>query len=90
MSRTANDLLGIGLPVPHFFLPLAISFFTFEQISYLVDADAGKTHNYSLLDYALFVAYFPHLIAGPDRAPQRPDPAVPPDARAAMTISPPA
>ena len=62
---TANDVLGIGLPVPHFFLPLAISFFTFEQISYLVDADAGKTHNYSLLDYALFVAYFPHLIAGP-------------------------
>ncbi|HJT44583.1 MAG TPA: MBOAT family O-acyltransferase [Rhizomicrobium sp.] len=64
-AETANQLLGIGLPVPHFFLPLAISFFTFEQISYLVDADAGKTHNYSLLDYALFVAYFPHLIAGP-------------------------
>ncbi len=62
---TANDVLGIGLPVPHFFLPLAISFFTFEQISYLVDANSGKTHNYSLLDYALFVAYFPHLIAGP-------------------------
>jgi len=62
---TANAFLGIGLPVPHFFLPLAISFFTFEQISYLVDADAGKAHNYSLLDYALFVAYFPHLIAGP-------------------------
>ena len=62
---TANDVLGLGLPVPHFFLPLAISFFTFEQISYLVDADAGKTHNYGLLDYALFVAYFPHLIAGP-------------------------
>ncbi|HEX4635284.1 MAG TPA: MBOAT family protein [Rhizomicrobium sp.] len=62
---TANDMLGLGLPVPHFFLPLAISFFTFEQISYLVDADAGKTHNYGLLDYALFVAYFPHLIAGP-------------------------
>jgi len=62
---TADDLLGVGLPVPHFFLPLAISFFTFEQISYLADADAGKTHNYTLLDYALFVAYFPHLIAGP-------------------------
>ena len=62
---TANDLLGIGLAVPHFFLPLAISFFTFEQISYLVDADRGRTHNYGLLDYALFVAYFPHLIAGP-------------------------
>jgi len=62
---TADQLLGLGLPVPHFFLPLAISFFTFEQISYLVDADAGKTHGYTLLDYALFVAYFPHLIAGP-------------------------
>jgi alginate O-acetyltransferase complex protein AlgI len=62
---TANQLFGIGLPLPNFFLPLAISFFTFEQISYLVDADAGKTRNYSLLDYALFVAYFPHLIAGP-------------------------
>lgn len=62
---TANDLFGIGLPVPHFFLPLAISFFTFEQISYLVDADQGQTRNYTLLDYALFVAYFPHLIAGP-------------------------
>lgn len=62
---TADHLLGLGLPIPHFFLPLAISFFTFEQISYLVDADAGKTHNYTLLDYALFVAYFPHLIAGP-------------------------
>jgi D-alanyl-lipoteichoic acid acyltransferase DltB (MBOAT superfamily) len=62
---TADTLLGLGLPIPHFFLPLAISFFTFEQISYLVDADAGKTHGYTLLDYALFVAYFPHLIAGP-------------------------
>src|SRR6201992_1247161 len=62
---TADHLLGLGLPIPHFFLPLAISFFTFEQISYLVNADNGKTHNYTLLDYALFVAYFPHLIAGP-------------------------
>jgi D-alanyl-lipoteichoic acid acyltransferase DltB (MBOAT superfamily) len=62
---TANDVLGWHFPLPHLFLPLAISFFTFEQISYLVDADSGKTHTYSLLDYALFVAYFPHLIAGP-------------------------
>jgi D-alanyl-lipoteichoic acid acyltransferase DltB (MBOAT superfamily) len=62
---SANDLLGLGWPVPHLFLPLAISFFTFEQISYLVDADAGKTKGYTPLDYALFVAYFPHLIAGP-------------------------
>ena len=39
---TADQLLGLGLPIPHFFLPLAISFFTFEQISYLVDADARQ------------------------------------------------
>lgn len=64
-ATTANTLLSIGLPVPHFFLPLAISFFTFEQISYLVDADRGHAPPYTLLDYALFVAYFPHLIAGP-------------------------
>jgi alginate O-acetyltransferase complex protein AlgI len=65
LVSSTNDLLGLGWPVPHLFLPLAISFFTFEQISYLVDADAGKTLGYSPLDYALFVAYFPHLIAGP-------------------------
>src|SRR3984957_14535800 len=65
LVSSANDLLGLDWAVPHLFLPLAISFFTFEQISYLVDADAGKTHGYSPLDYALFVAYFPHLIAGP-------------------------
>ena len=42
---TADNLLGVGLPVPHWFLPLAISFFTFEQISYLVDADEiGRAH----------------------------------------------
>ncbi len=64
-AGTADDLFGLTLPIPHLFLPLAISFFTFEQISYLVDAGAGKAPRYSLLDYALFVGYFPHLIAGP-------------------------
>ncbi|MDE2183282.1 MAG: MBOAT family protein [Alphaproteobacteria bacterium] len=63
--RTADGLFGLNYPVPGLFLPLAISFFTFEQISYLVDADSGKAKRYSFFDYALFVAYFPHLIAGP-------------------------
>ncbi len=62
---TANTLFGTSFLLPHFFLPLAISFFTFEQISYLVDASQGKAKLYSFLDYALFVAFFPHLIAGP-------------------------
>lgn len=46
-------------------LPLAISFFTFQQISYLVDAHRGKTLQHDPLQYALFVCYFPQLIAGP-------------------------
>ncbi len=62
---TTNFLFGTQLPIPAFFLPLAISFFTFEQISYLVDASSGLAKRYTPLDYALFVAYFPHLIAGP-------------------------
>jgi D-alanyl-lipoteichoic acid acyltransferase DltB (MBOAT superfamily) len=46
-------------------LPLAISFFTFTQIGYLVDVYRDQRLHYRLLDYAVFVVFFPHLIAGP-------------------------
>lgn len=46
-------------------LPLGISFFTFTQTAYLVDAYRGETKAYSKSDYLLFVTIFPHLIAGP-------------------------
>ncbi|MGI9317421.1 MAG: MBOAT family O-acyltransferase [bacterium] len=46
-------------------LPLAISFFTFQQIAYLVDCYRGKAAKTGLFTYALFVAFFPQLIAGP-------------------------
>ena len=46
-------------------LPLAISFFTFQQIAYLVDTYKGKTKEIDFLTYALFVCFFPHLISGP-------------------------
>lgn len=46
-------------------LPLAISFFTFTQISYLVDVYRDRNLHYGWLDYTLFVVFFPHLIAGP-------------------------
>ncbi|MBZ0106530.1 MAG: MBOAT family protein [Sulfuricella denitrificans] len=46
-------------------LPLGISFFTFTQIAFLVDAFRGEAREPSLPHYALFVSYFPHLIAGP-------------------------
>lgn len=46
-------------------LPLGISFFTFTQIAFLVDAYKGLAREYSFTHYVLFVTYFPHLIAGP-------------------------
>jgi len=46
-------------------LPLGISFFTFTQIGYLVDCRQGAVTERGALDYALFVTFFPHLIAGP-------------------------
>lgn len=46
-------------------MPLGISFFTFQQISYLVDSYKGETRGYCFLDYALFVSFFPQLVAGP-------------------------
>jgi len=45
--------------------PVGISFFTFTQIAYLIDCRRGGTGEYRLTQYALFVSYFPHLIAGP-------------------------
>jgi alginate O-acetyltransferase complex protein AlgI len=46
-------------------LPLALSFFTFQQIAYLVDTYQGRAHEYGFLRYCLFVTFFPQLIAGP-------------------------
>ncbi len=46
-------------------LPLAISFFTFQQIAYLVDVHQGKTKDHNFVHYSLFISFFPQLIAGP-------------------------
>ncbi len=58
-------LTGGGYSVGHIVLPLAISFFTFQQIAYLVDSYSGEARRTSLLEYSLFVTFFPQLIAGP-------------------------
>ena len=58
-------LTGDAAPLPEIVLPLGISFFTFTQIAFLVDAHRGVAREYSFVHYALFVSYFPHLIAGP-------------------------
>jgi D-alanyl-lipoteichoic acid acyltransferase DltB (MBOAT superfamily) len=62
---TIDGLTGWGLTVPHIVLPLGISFFTFTQIAYLVDVREKDLGDYSLSHYALFVTFFPHLLAGP-------------------------
>jgi alginate O-acetyltransferase complex protein AlgI len=60
-----NALTGAGLTLAHVILPLGISFFTFTQIAFLVDAYRGEAHEPKFVHYVLFVSYFPHLIAGP-------------------------
>ncbi len=60
-----NFALGSEIELLNLALPLAISFFTFQQIAYLVDSYRGETKEYSYLNYALFVTFFPQLIAGP-------------------------
>lgn len=60
-----NGIFGTNVPLPHIILPLGISFFTFTQIAYLVDCYKDKVKEYDFLRYALFVTYFPHLLAGP-------------------------
>jgi len=60
-----NTHFATTYTLPTIILPLAISFFTFTQIVYLVDSYRGQTAKYDLLNYSLFVTFFPHLIAGP-------------------------
>jgi D-alanyl-lipoteichoic acid acyltransferase DltB (MBOAT superfamily) len=60
-----NFALGTHFNLLHLALPLAISFFTFQQIAYLIDSYKKETAEYDFLNYALFVTFFPQLIAGP-------------------------
>ncbi len=60
-----NAVADTDLHLQTIVLPLAISFFTFQQIAYLVDAYNGITREYRFAHYALFVTFFPQLIAGP-------------------------
>lgn len=58
-------LTGIYHPLLHIVLPIGISFFTFQLIAFLVDSFRGETKNYDVLDYLLFITFFPQLIVGP-------------------------
>lgn len=65
LVKTINDVFGQDLYIWKIILPLAISFFTFQQIAYLVDAYRGINKSYNFFQYSLFVSFFPQLIAGP-------------------------
>ncbi len=68
LIENVRRLLGLPGNSPHWniVLPIAISFFTFHNISYLMDVHRRKIHRLpTLLDYAFYLAFFPHLIAGP-------------------------
>jgi D-alanyl-lipoteichoic acid acyltransferase DltB (MBOAT superfamily) len=60
-----NDLAGTEWSIGLIILPLGISFHTFQQIAYLVDAYRRRAQHYEFVDYCLFVTFFPQLIAGP-------------------------
>ncbi len=62
---TTNAITGGSWSIGEILLPIGISFFTFQQIAYLVDTRRGGTAEYDFVQYALFVLFFPQLIAGP-------------------------
>ena len=63
--ENVNVLFKTNWTLKHLLLPLGISFFSFQQLSYLIDVYKGETKDYSLLNFSLFVTFFPQLIAGP-------------------------
>jgi D-alanyl-lipoteichoic acid acyltransferase DltB (MBOAT superfamily) len=66
LALVANQTIGTALDVDRILLPVGISFFTFQSISYAVDIYRGETkpvHNF--IDFGFFVSFFPQLVAGP-------------------------
>lgn len=60
-----NALTGSRFALHNIVLPLGISFYTFQQVSFVVDSYRGDIERYRFLEYALFVSFFPQLVAGP-------------------------
>jgi len=63
--ENVTQITGSAFEWTQIVLPIAISFFTFQQIAYLVDSRRGQVQPHRFVEYALFVAFFPQLIAGP-------------------------
>ena len=66
LVETFNSVTGAGIPVPHVRMPIGISFFTFQALSYVIDVyrgDASVQKNFGKV--LLYISFFPQLIAGP-------------------------
>ena len=63
--QNVNFIFNSNIELLNLALPLAISFFTFQQIAYLVDSYRGEVIENRFLNYAVFISFFPQLIAGP-------------------------
>lgn len=61
----ANNVLNTSIATRDILLPIGISFITFQTIAFLVDCYKGQTKEYNLMNYSLFITFFPQLIAGP-------------------------
>ena len=64
-SESINSSLGLSLGLLHLVLPVGVSFYTFQAISYVADVHRGRTRLAKPLDYAVYASFFPHLVAGP-------------------------
>ncbi|HPV43783.1 MAG TPA: MBOAT family protein [Spirochaetota bacterium] len=65
LIKTINSAAGTGISLLNIMLPLGISFFTFMQISFLMDVYRGRTEEKSILLYGVFASFFPYIVSGP-------------------------
>lgn len=68
--QTMNDVMGKSFELQHIILPLGISFFTFQQIMYVVCVAKGEITDTNCADYLAYILYFPKIIMGPITAPK--------------------
>src|SRR5450755_2640522 len=65
IAATLNDALGANFVLTQIILPLGISFITFQKIAFLIDVHGRRVQSFTFQEYALFVLFFPQLVAGP-------------------------
>lgn len=66
LTETINEITHLGIPVPHIALPIGISFYTFQALSYVIDVYRGKCRSQKNFFWMLlYLSFFPQLIAGP-------------------------